>query len=623
MDKFRNVLVSLVAVCCLLALIVGGLYFANKFKVDESPATVDQVADVAPEKLPSERDERAGGGLNLSSNGVTLPDAAPPETEPEPEIEQEAGSMFSIRVLKTGLANPGGLAVHPEETNLIYIAEEDTDRVVVYDELLDTLTPAIDVSTPVYEDANESLRSSQGLRMPEGMCFGPDGYLYVAEDISGGRLIKFKLEPGSRRVVSGYVISLPGNWSAYSWEDVAVGRGGEILLAGSTAQDLGGGDFLDIFVGTLVYKDRNDNWWIPYERKFASFSSVEFSKSGTQAIITGELSGEISWISLTSRRRSGGNSEHTVRGAEGFCVMPDGGLLIGMEEGIVKLFDPARDAIKPVLSNLPAVEYVTWDRRGNRALVSDDKSGSIIELTPLVEFDESEDKMNFATYRSILSQMHIPRDCPPYLAEVLKLGGLDYTSIEQPDVSFREFTARVPMVAADAVATPVPLHNFAKDPIAKIQFVVFEPNSIAYTDDGVTLSLAGFYAETREGSVIKSSTKEMAVRRLEVDTKNIIPEGLDDFVVPHASSVTVSSIGAAAISFNGLGETPDYSIVINPVDPEKSYLAVFYEDGRRDHYTLSLPDIEAVARSWVVAYSNDVNDEWQSLSAQPRGEVRP
>ena len=82
--------------------------------------------------------------------------------------------------------------------------------------------------------------------------------------------------------------------------------------------------------------------------------------------------------------------------------------------------------------------------------------------------------MNFATYRSILSQLHIPEECPPYLAEVLKLGGLDYTAAADPDLSFREFTTRVPMVAADAYATPVPLQNFAKDPIEHLQFVVLE-----------------------------------------------------------------------------------------------------------------------------------------------------
>ena len=621
MDKLKQFIVGLVSILLLIGLLVGGYLMLEE--VDQKP---EIVYEPPPKEEPEEtvdpeqaKEEAAtmglGVGMGIKEDMSELPELVPERDEMEPDVEEEDQRMFAVRVIKTGLQNPGGLAVHPKKTNLIYIAEEDTDRIMVYDEVEDTLRPVVDVSTPIYEDADGSIRSSQGLGMPEGMCFGPNGYLYVVEDKIGGRLVKFKLGEDDIDIVAGFVIEMPGSWGGYAWEDVAVGVNGEILLAGSTAQDLASGDVLDIFVGTMVYKDRNDKWWVPYERKFASFSSVAFSKSGSQAIVTGELSGEISWIDLTTRRRLGGNSEHTARGAEGLCVLPDGSLLIGLEEGSVNALDPAVDRMKPVLSELPALEYLTWDRAGYRALVSDDKSGSIIELSPLVAFDETTDKMKFATYRSILSRMHIPEECPPYLAEVLKLGGLDYTSEEAPELSFREFTTRVPMVAADARAEPVPLHNFAKDPIEHLQFVVFEPNQIAYTDDGVSLSLAGFYARTEGGIEIKSSTKKMAVRRLEVSTQNIIPNGLDDFVVPHASSVSVSSSGASAINFSGLGEGPDFSVVINPSEPEKSYLAVFHEDGRRDHYTLTLPNIGAVSRSWVVAYSNDVNEEWQPLKS--------
>jgi hypothetical protein len=616
MSNGKNILGRIVVILCLIGLVGGGYYLLENYDVAEEETARKEVDDPKPSD-PLEPDNEAEKKTSASTGVKTgvnqLPEFPEPPPEEKPDIDEGGEGLFKVRVIKTGLRNPGGLAVHPTDTNLLYIAEEDTDRLLVYREALDRLDAVVDSSTPIYESAEQTVRSSQGLTMPEGMAFGPDGYLYVVEDTPGGRLIKFELEEGGERIRSGYVIQLPGDWKEYAWEDVAVGVNGELLLAGSTAQNAGGGDFLDIFVGTIIYKDRNDNWWIPYERKFASFSSVEFSKSGTQAIITGELSGEVSWIDLTTRRRLGGNSEHTARGAEGMCVLPDGSLLIGLEEGVVNVLDPSVDKMKTVLSKLPAVEYLTWDKAGYRALVSDDKSGSIIELTPTRKFDDAVDKMNFATYRSILSQLHIPEDCPPYLAEVLKLGGLDYTEEDKPDISFREFTARVPMVAADAYAKPVPLHNFAKDPIERLQFVVFEPNQITYTDEGVTLSLAGFYARTQSGTEIKSSTKEMAVRRLDVDTQNVIPEGITDFVVPHASSVTVSSTGVAAISFNGLGETADFSIVINPLEPEKSYLAVFHENGERDHYTLTLPDINAISRSWIVAYSNDVNDEWQAL----------
>jgi hypothetical protein len=614
MERWKQIVVGIATLAGVTLLVIFATIFSQKFEEDNASAFVPKKADVL-EGSHLDGGDLPGQGL-LADKSAKEDEPEPPPVESELALPMASDTAFRIEVLVTGLGSPGGIAVHPTHSNLIFIAEEDNNRIIVYDEHDQTSTVVIDRSTPIYRNRSQDVIATDLLGMPEGICFGPSGDLFVVEDRTGGRLIRFPLtEP--RHAASGYVIPLPGAWGDYAWEDVDVGVNGEILLAGSTAQNVATKDFLDLYVGTILYKDMNDNWWIPYERRLASFSSIEFSKSGNQAIFTGEISGEIGWIDLSTRRRLGGNSEHTARGAEGLCVMPDGSLLVGMEEGTILHLDPSVDKIHNVIENLPATEYLTWDSANQRALVSDDKSGSLLALWPIKPIDHTQDKMLFATYQSILSQLHIPKECPPYLAEVLKLGGLDYHADTKPDLGFREFTSRVPMVAAKAQVKPVPLHNFARDPIEHLEFVVFEPNNIGYSKTGVTLSLAGFYVRTQSGKEIKSTTKEMAVRRLDMNTQEVIPQGLADFVVPHASSVTVSSSGAAAINFTGMGATPDFSVIINPQQPEKSYMAVFYENGTRDHYKLSLPDQESVMHNWIVAYSNDITEQWQSLQGRP------
>lgn len=618
MQNWKQAVLGGIALVVVIVSIIHAVRLLEKYNVQEDSPTV--FVPGTEDDDPTLNGGKTGADMTgpaLFAGGLEEEEKPEPAAgDPGPDVLNGPATMFTVKVLVTGLGGPGGLAVHPSHSNLIYIAEEDANRILVYDEQDQTRTVVIDQSTPIYRRRSQDIKATDFLSMPEGICFGPKGALYVVEDRTGGRLIRFPLE-NAEHVKAGYVIPLPGSWTEYAWEDVDVGANGEILIAGSTAQNVAGKDFLDLFVGTILYKDRNDNWWIPYERRLASFSSIEFSKSGNQAVFTGEISGEVGWIDLTTHRRLGGNSEHTARGVEGLCILPDGSLLLGLEEGTVQHLDPAVDTIYNVVENLPAVEYITWDPANQRALVSDDKSGSLLALIPNQPIDSSQDKMLFATYQSILSQLHIPKECPPYLAAVLKLGGLDYDAKEKPELSFREFTARVPMVAASAHVTPVPLHNFSRDPIEHLEFVVFEPNRIGYSDKGVELSLAGFYVRTQSGKETKSSTKEMAVRRLDFATQEVIPEGIADFVVPHASSVTVSTSGAAAINFTGMGETPDFSVIINPQQPEKSYMAVFYENGTRDHYTLSLPNADSVMHNWVVAYSNDITEQWQSLQGPP------
>ena len=65
----------------------------------------------------------------------------------------------------------------------------------------------------------------------------------------------------------------------------------------------------------------------------------------------------------------------------------------------------------------------------------------------------------------------------------------------------------------------------------------------------------------------------------------------------------------------GLGETPDYTLVLNPRNPVDSYMVVFHQDGRQVQYRLSPPEDDN--RKWVIAYASRIENEWPKLSGRP------
>jgi hypothetical protein len=242
----------------------------------------------------------------------------------------------------------------------------------------------------------------------------------------------------------------------------------------------------------------------------------------------------------------------------------------------------------------------------------------VLSLTPDMPFEPGVNLLELAVYHPTYSPLHIPERCPDYLAGVLAMAGLDYAVAYEDRVPFRTFVARVPMVAADARAVPMDPAMTGKDPVERVQFVVFQPNQLTLDREGPRLPLAAFAARTRSGNVIRTSLKELSVLHSDLLTARVRSVGTTRVAVPQPGAVTVSALGIATVHFLGLGETEDYSLVVNPRNPTDSYMVVFRSDGHQCRYRLEAdPAGDNQAEDWVIAYAHRVEEEWPRLSVKP------
>ena len=527
---------------------------------------------------------------------------------------------FSMEVLAEELSSPDGLAVQPK-TGRIFVSEEDNARILMLGDM--SAVVVISMETPIYEITNGKKTPAPGLRSPEGLAFASNGDLYVVEDVPGGRLIRFQFDEQGR-CRQGEEVLIPGLPENFAWEGVDVSPQGEILVAGSDIEAMTRSDQPGIFSGMILYRDAEGAWWIPHQRLFSSFSQVIFSKSGHQALYTCEVTGEIGWIDLRSRRPVGGNSEMVARTPEGLGLLPNGMMLIAQECGSIVCLDPSADRHEMVIQGLGSIESVLWDSVHGRALVTEDGGGRVLAFSPDVPYSENEDMLDYASYHAIYSPQHVPPSCPSYLSGVFAMGGLDFRNHESEPITFKQFTTRVPLIAADAKAIPVNPETAGEDPVERVQFVVFNPNQLIMDEKGPTLSLAAFAAKSRSGKVTRTSVSNPSARAADFMTGEVDPLEAGMMVVPQPAAISVSPLGIATVQFMGLGKTPDYSVMLDPRNPDNSRMIVFNLDGTRQTYRLETPSAPSdEGGSWIIAYTRTNPEAWARLSAPAVQEDRP
>jgi hypothetical protein len=280
------------------------------------------------------------------------------------------------------------------------------------------------------------------------------------------------------------------------------------------------------------------------------------------------------------------------------------------------MVNPATDKTEIIADNLGSIESVEWDALEERIVVTADGSGMLLTITPTPMITDDYDAMAYAPYHPAYTPKHIPQDCPDYLARVLAQGGLDYQT-SKPNVSFRRFARRVPLIAADVIAEPILMSEQPEDPIARIQFVVFRPNRIGIDEESgqTVMPLAAFAAVTKSGRVIRTSRMKVKSFATTFEDAEFKPIDLEQIVVPQPAAVSVSTLGIATVQFLGMGQTEDYSLVLNPRHPSDSYMVVFRQDGKQEQYKLFSANAEEADTSWVIALAGKGPDEWMQLGS--------
>lgn len=522
---------------------------------------------------------------------------------------------FESRVFAAGLLSPDGIAIDPRTGN-IFVSEDEANRIVM-------LTPKgqrrviVDEATRLETVEGRYRRRLAPLLSPEGLAMDNDGTLYVVEDRPGGRVLALRVEK-SGRVDRADEVQLPGNWSRFAWESIAIRDTGELLLAGSSAEaELGllGG----IHQGVIVYRDVDGGWWAPSLKPAASYSAVAFSKSGQYGVYADEISGTVGWIDLQSRDLREGASQHSFKTPEGIEIMPDGRVVVVEEGGRLLVLNPATDQAVVIAEGLGAVESACWDARRSRLLVSSDGKGAILELTSDVPWPALGDNMVYAKCQAEGALHHIPKRAPEFLRPILSLGGLQDN---EPDLdrAFHALTQRMPILAGDSSAVPLQGSDTILDPVAHIQFVAFDPNRIRFDDPGGDLPVSVLILRTRSGQIYKTSLVRTVVLTGNMYEGRFENHGVFELPIPFAFQARVGPQGHAVIHFTGLGRAPDVAVAINPQSPVDSYMIVTHLDGTMEQYRLQ-PAPDGTTDNWVVSLPPNRPLPW--LSIQPPADAAP
>ena len=502
-----------------------------------------------------------------------------------------------------GLRSPDGLAMHPD-TGVLYVSQED--NAVVSAIVNGKPVTVIDARTPIYTSAGPVQMGTDPLRMPEGIAFSRGGELYVVEDRPGGRLIRFTLDSDGRGV-AGEDIWVPGDWSHVAWEGVAVGPHGELLLSGSSAEDAVTGDAPSVFEGVLLYRDRTRNWWLLDRRPLRSFSQAAFSRDGSKIVYACEVTGEISWMDVSGKRpRWGASVNYAAKAPEGICILSDGRVIVAEEQGNLFLVDPETDHVRLLASAAGTLESLIWDERSHELLATEDRTGTILKWKVALRKSQGRYAIDRARFEPAHTPRHIPERCPDFLAKVLAFGGVDFNKGEAP-LPFKVFAGRAPLVAVDAVTMPIgPADSAATDPIVRLQAVVFRPDSMTMPGIAQSGPLAVVIVTTRSGKVIKTSSKDVSAAVASLAAPCVQAAGKMRVTVPLPGPVGVSENGVCNLHLMGMGEIPDFHIVLNPVEPEASYVVV--DDGLKGtrQYQLAGPHGEDLSRHMVISFSKEL-----------------
>ena len=547
-------------------------------------------------------------------NGAAMTDA-----DPARPVALEDVTNLTESILAEGLIAPDGLAIHPVSGD-VYVSEEDASRIST---IIDGRPEmVIDATTPVYTDAAHH-KSTQGLSGPEGIAFGPDGSLYVVEDRPGGRLISYTFGT-SRKARYGEVIELAGSLGKFAWEGVDVNARGEILVAGSDVESVVAGKAASLFTGVIIFRDAQGAWWVPYQRTLASFSSVRFCPDGKRAVYACELSGEAGWFDLTDHSTQLGYVDASIKGIEGMAVLPNGMLLIAKEAGTLYCVNPLDNVATEVVSGLGHIESVEWDAKNQQILVSEDSTGRILSFTmkSSVTWPSRASLIVDAPVEPPATRKHVPVSCPDFLKKTLKTALAAAGVQSEMDTPFAQFADKLPLIAIDAIAIPVTNAAASDDPIERITFAVFQPNTVVQGGGAVSPSISSFVAQRKSGQVLTTKRWNVVASRFNFDTYKHDRIGNGTLTYPQVGPISVSAEGITTVVFLGLFQMPDIAITLNPDHPEESYMAVMPNDGPIEEYKLSSGSAGSFGDQWVNSYSKPLAMDWAYLGSDLKPDVQ-
>jgi sugar lactone lactonase YvrE len=446
--------------------------------------------------------------------------SVPAEITAGARLDRITGDVEAYLVAE-GLSSPDGLAIHPQ-THELYVSEETAGRVSVIRNgraevavngnwTISRRIPewAVNTFTPLEHWLRPELQS------PEGIAFSREGDLYVLEDAAGGRLLEFTAD-AQGQYHTARALPIPWTSEPYAWEGLTVAADGRIFIAGSSVENG------SAFSGSVLMRDQGDDWWVVDCGPFAPFSSVALSRDEEILIVAEEGAGGVTWWD-TVRQRDIQTVSKALGNVEGVTTLPDGSIIAAQEsapnrhggyQGRLVRIDPMTGDMTTLAEGFKAIESVLLDPQTGYLYVSEDGTGSIIEVRPAQRILATEYLLKRTLLASESQSGLPPKRWPPFLKGFFNRMGVETRDEDvasyQPtpvkkkkarkDLTLQEVGERVPLVAGKVKMNSVATEE-DPDPIQEISFVHFFPNQVIHIDRNVMPGVCLFAARRASGKI--------------------------------------------------------------------------------------------------------------------------
>ncbi len=517
-----------------------------------------------------------------------------------PAVAQADFPAYDSSVFADGLEQPDGLAFHPVSGEL-YVSEEAAGRVSVIRN--GHGVPVLTRGFQVRPDFPEELVTAElprtawlqdHLRSPEGIAFGPDHRLYVAEDAPRGRVLKFEADAtGHYRTAE--VIPLPQLGEPYAWESLCFARDGRLFLSGSSYEGSQTWGY-----GCVLARDVTQSWWMVDFGPLASFSAIAMAED-EQVLIAGDESvGSLTWWDV-DRQREIQTLVNALGSIEGLCVLPDGSVVAALEHakdgGKLVRVDPASGELTVIASELGTLESVICEPRTGKLYVTEDSTGRILCFTPRHALTSGKKIMQVTRRSSEARRGLPPRETPSFLKQFMRQVGVDLVdqssaaahaprTQEAKSMTLEELGKRIPLVAGRVKVEELPNDT---DPIVEVNFLSLFPNQIIHGEQ-TTPSLCLFSARHRSGRIERSEIwSGKQARRLRPDGgwENLSEPTLLMTPLSTCSAVENANGVSVTLAFMGLGQMQDYFLTLNYGRSNEAFFASSGEDLRVARATFS------------------------------------
>ncbi len=495
---------------------------------------------------------------------------------------------FQLSVYASGLTQPDGLAFHPTSGEL-YVSEESAGRISVIRQgrALPVIEGKFRMSDQVPsewldEDHPREHWLNNTLVSPEGIAFGPDNSLYVVEDSTRGRVLKFTPD-NSGRYDAGSVLPLPRLGEPYAWESLCFSRNGSLFLAGSSYEATRGWGY-----SCVLACDATQQWWMVDYGPLASFSAVTLMEEDQIMIAGDESVGSLTWWDL-KRKQEIQTQTHSLGTIEGICPLPDGSLAVAIEAsghgGRVVRIDPVTGQQTVLIEGLGTLESVVCEKSSGRLFLTEDSTGRILCLTPSRPISEDSSGMQLARRSSEARRGLPPRKTPQFLRQFMKQVGVDLVDAEvtgQPSgeasepstrMTLEELGKHIPLVAGRVRVDPMP---DVADPVTEVNFLSLHPNQITDLNGQPTPPICLYAAKRRSGQVDRSQTLGGIIMRKYNTHSGWEKEGESaQLLLPlNTCSTSENSNGVTVVmTFLGLDQFEDSFLTINYGHSNHAYFA--------------------------------------------------